>query len=141
MLSVDKVAMPVRKDIGPSFPFVAGTALTAIIKMKMTTHIKVAKIVWLENTQTKRNKAVAKIAKVVTTIHKRNNENVRPAHLDGTKTKVASCHARTVRVLDPHIKLRARKWMTVFVHWANIVLLPPTNASIAPLVSILMKLG
>ena len=29
--------------------------------------------------------------------------------------------------------------MTVFVHWANIVLLPPTNASIAPPASILLK--
>ena len=80
----------------------------ANIKMTTTTHIKVARIAFLENTQIKINKAVAKIAKVVTTIHKSVNQNVRPAHLDGTKTKVARCHARNVRVLDPHINVRAR---------------------------------
>ena len=109
MLSVDKIAMPVRKDIvlGGGNGNV-GTALAVIIRTKLTTHIKVARIAFLENTQIKINKAVAKIAKVVTTIHKSVNQNVRPAHLDGTKTKVNRCHARNVRVLDPHINVRAR---------------------------------
>jgi len=84
------------------------TALAANIKMTTTTDMEVARTAQLENTQIKLNKAVAKIAKVVTTIHKSVNQNVRPAHLDGTKTKVNRCHARNVRVLDPHINVRAR---------------------------------
>jgi hypothetical protein len=54
--------MPVSIDIG----FLVGivkTALVANIKMTTTTHIKVARIAFLENTQIKINKAVAKIVK------------------------------------------------------------------------------
>ena len=103
-MSVDKIAMPVSIDIGGGNGN-AGTALAAIIRTKLTTHIKVARTAQLENTQIKLNKAVAKIAKVaVTTIHKRVNETVRPAHVDGTKTKVTRCHAGTAQLENTQMK-------------------------------------
>ena len=77
----------------------------ANIKMTTTTDMEVARTAQLENTQIKLNKAVAKIAKVaVTTIHKRVNETVRPAHVDGTKTKVTRCHAGTAQLENTQMK-------------------------------------
>ena len=110
MLSVDKIAMPVRKDIvlGGGNGNV-GTALAANIKMTTTTDIKVARTAQLENTQIKINKAVAKIVKLVITSHKRMMNNVRHARLESTKTKKARwCYVRTVRALGPHINVQAR---------------------------------
>jgi len=81
------------------------TALAANIKMTTTTDMEVARTAQLENTQIKLNKAVAKIAKVaVTTIHKRVNETVRPAHVDGTKTKVTRRHAGTAQLENTQMK-------------------------------------
>ena len=103
-MSVDKIAMPVSIDIIGLVGNVE-TALAANIKMTTTTDMEVARTAQLENTQIKLNKAVAKIAKVaVTTIHKRVNETVRPAHVDGTKTKVTRCHAGTAQLENTQMK-------------------------------------